>query len=672
MRPIDHQIKYRPDIDGLRAVAILGVLLFHIGNRHFSGGFVGVDVFFVISGFLITGIIKREIESTGTFSVKNFYARRIRRLFPAMFIVLFVTALFATLVFSPTHLSRIGGALASAIGSVSNIYFWLETDYFDVSAKLKPLLHTWSLGVEEQFYFLWPFLLFLLMKIKRSWLPPIFLLIAGVFSLYLNVVFGDGQVTWITHHAPTFAKWIEDGKATIFFLLPFRVFEFAIGALAVWLIHYKTRRWVYDILFLSGLLLIGYAMLTYTDKLLFPSFYGLIPTLGAAFIIYSGHTSRFRILLTNKLAVGIGLISYSLYLIHWPIIVFWNYLNEGISRNAAIGIITASVVLAVLSYRYVEQPFRKRQYDLAKPRWKYPAIVATLALFLTGLHMKYNNGWTWRMPVSNIVFENASNAKDFHKKFYGGAGYYGYYPKSSKKADIVLIGDSHGRHYAYGLEKFLVQKEGYSMFVSRCSSSIYLPNFVRVDTPYMLHASQNALSNILKVIQATKPKLVILSESWLFQMSVADILDSNGKRMHKKVTADDVVHGILSLKKMIGNSTLVVIGNVPGAGHNLYDIFSRPHPLIFSKFDPSEYIYTKVNPSTVLFNNALRKAAQNTGRFIFLDPHDILCQDGECSNLDPQKRLIYSDGKHLSRYGSETVVQGFLPVLNTLLKQNNH
>lgn len=668
------KIKYRADIDGLRAVAVLGVLAFHVGSRHFTGGFVGVDVFFVISGFLITGIIKQEIESTGTFSALGFYARRIRRLFPAMLLVLFFTSLFAIFVFSPTHMSRFGGALSSAIASVSNIYFWIETDYFDISAKFKPLLHTWSLGIEEQFYFIWPLIILLLLKTEIRWLPPTVLFFIGALSLYLNVVFGDGHVRWLTDHYPTMAKWIEDGKATIFFLLPFRVFEFVIGALMVWLIHYKVHQWVYDFFLLSGLVLIGYAMHTYTDKLIFPSFYGLVPTLGAALVIYAGHASRFRILLANKTAVGLGLISYSLYLIHWPIIAFWNYLNGGIGHVAAIGILVVSVFLAVISYLYIEQPFRKCKYNLANSQWKYPTVAVTSILFAIGLHMKYSDGWAWRMPdlkivfQDKVVFQDAGNAKNFHKKFYGGVGYFGFYPKKAKKVDIVLMGDSHGRHYAYGLDKLLVKDRNMSMYVARCSSSIYLPYFVRIDNPNNLSWSKKVLSEVLPIIKNSNGSIVILSESWLSQIERADILDRNGNRMNKKVTIDDIVRGILSLKKMIGKENkLVIIGNVPKVEYNLYDIFSRPHS---SEFSPDKYLKSKRSMDVTAFNEKLKRIADETKEFIFLDPQDILCSNDWCRNVDDKKRLIYSDNGHLSIYGSEFVIRGFLPKLTKLIPLN--
>jgi len=674
MKPLESYVKYRPEIDGLRSIAIVSVLFFHLGYQTFSGGFVGVDVFFVISGFLITNLIKREIETTSRFSMKQFYIRRIRRLLPALFVMLFFTILFAIFVFSPTHLSRIGGAMTSAIASISNIYFWLEADYFDVSAKLKPFLHTWSLSVEEQFYFVWPVMLWILMKMKKSWLPPLFLIIVGIMSLYLNQVFGDGAVGFISGNFPKAVELIKDGNTTIFFLLPFRIFEFAIGALLVWLVHIKSKQWVYDLLFMGGILLIGYAIFMFDDKMLFPSYYGLVPTIGAGLIIYSGHNTRAKFLLSNKLAVGIGLISYSLYLAHWPIIVFWTYLAGSISFQDSLIIITISAILAILSYKYVEQPFRKKKYDLATPRWKYSAIITVVLLAYMGINMKKNDGWTWRIPKT-VVFEDMGNAKDYHTKMYGGRGdhgrYHGFIETKNKKADIVLIGDSHGRHYAEGLYKILVKENNLSLYVSGCATSIYLPGFIRTASVGDIKWSKKALAKDIPYIKNGNIPLVILSESWLSQMSIADLIDNNGTRKNKKITEQDIIDGIYKLKALIGDSTLVVIGNVPGAKYNLYDVFSRPRPLIFSSFNPNQYITVKADPKKIKFNTKLKAAAEKSGKFIFLDPHDILCENNMCKNLDDQNRLIYSDAAHLSKYGSIAVIKGFLPKLKELLKDRN-
>jgi peptidoglycan/LPS O-acetylase OafA/YrhL len=662
-------LKYRTDIDGLRALAVMSVVFFHLDFQIIRGGFVGVDIFFVISGFLITGLIKKEVNFTGTLNIKKFYLRRIRRLFPAFFMMLFLTVLFSILIFSPTHLSRIGGAVTSSILSISNIYFWLESDYFDVSTKLKPLLHTWSLAVEEQFYFLWPLLLLFLMKLKKAWIPQIFLIFAGLFSLYLNIVFSDGTVRGLSTHFPNIAEWISDGQATIFFLLPFRIFEFSIGALLVWLIHLKTKLWMYDLLFIIGLGLVFYAIIFFNEKLLFPSFYGLVPTLGTALLIYSGVQSRLSYIFTNKVSVAVGKMSYSLYLVHWPVIVFWIYIEGELDIHAYFYILLITFILASLSYQYIEQPFRKGKLDITKPRWKYGSIVAVLLLGLSGVHMKYSDGWSWRVSKS-VVFDEVGNAKDYHIKFYGGAGYIGKYPSGSEKANIILMGDSHAQQYAEGLYKGWIENSNHILYVSRCFSSLYLPNFVNVVKPNYENISVQALKVDLDYILNADNPLVIISESWVQQMKQSDMIDSNGKRKHVKITVEHIIQGILDLKKVIGNSTLVVIGQVPGAQYNLYDVFSRPRPILFSDFDPQEYMVVPSRKSFTDLNKALKEAAIFTGKFTFLDPHDILCKDGRCQNLDSNKHLIYSDAYHLSKYGSLEVIKGFLPQLKVLINEN--
>lgn len=368
-----NKIDYRPDIDGLRAIAVLSVLIFHIDSRYLSGGFIGVDIFFVISGFLITTIIKKEIEATGKFSFKNFYVRRVKRLFPALFFTLFITSIFAVLLFSPSLLSSFGGALATSLLSVSNFFFWIESDYFDVSAKLKPLLHTWSLSVEEQFYLFWPFTLVFLLGIKSKRVIVFSIVFLTILSLWLNLVFQSGEVI--------ISEYFEDGKSTIFFLLPFRVYEFMFGAFLVWFIHYQLKqKYMYDILFVVGLFFIGYSMGFFDETILFPSFYGLLPVVGTVMLIYSSVHSKFKVVLSNKLFVGIGLISYSLYLVHWPIVVFWNYLDNEVTKYDKLYMLLLSFVLAYISYKFVEQPFRKKEVTFKSIKLKLLLFVGFPAL----------------------------------------------------------------------------------------------------------------------------------------------------------------------------------------------------------------------------------------------------------------------------------------------------
>lgn len=245
--------QYRPDIDGLRAIAILTVLLFHLGVSAFSGGYIGVDVFFVISGYLITKLIRDEVSATEKFSFSNFYIRRVRRLFPSLVFTLCLTLVAAAFLFSAQFFERFGASLLHALFSLSNFYFWKNSDYFAPAAELEPLLHTWSLSVEEQFYLLWPITLVLLLK-KSSGVRFGILLIIFAMSLALT-------------------RYYIHQTSMIFYLLPFRVFEFIIGALMVWIVEGKSsRNWIDECMTAIGLILIFFAATTYTSSEPFPSF----------------------------------------------------------------------------------------------------------------------------------------------------------------------------------------------------------------------------------------------------------------------------------------------------------------------------------------------------------------------------------------------------------------
>ncbi len=351
---------YRPDIDGLRVFAVLAVVLYHLEFNVFSGGFVGVDVFFVICGFLITRIIKTEVIANNSFSFSNFYLRHARRILPALFFTLILSFILGYVYFAPQHFERLGGSLLHAVLSFSNFYFWGESDYFDTASEFKPLLHTWSLGIEEQFYMFWPlFLILILTRLSKS-TPLVLIAFTWLSSLLLNVIFADGPSSPVAQMLPGLAKLLPEGSSTIFFLTPFRVFEFTIGALLVWIVpHQPKNPIVLEPLVLFGLVMLGYPALTYTEHIVFPSYNALLPCLGTALLIYSGTAQYSGKLLSNTIAVNIGLISYSFYLVHWPFIVFYKYWKlEGLIFVDKLYIFIASILAAMLMYKFVEQPFR--------------------------------------------------------------------------------------------------------------------------------------------------------------------------------------------------------------------------------------------------------------------------------------------------------------------------
>jgi len=351
---------YRADIDGLRSLAVLSVLFFHVGYDSFSGGFVGVDVFFVISGFLITRIICTEIIKNNSFCFKNFYIRRARRLLPSLFVTFAICFIFAFLLYSPSSLQRFGNSLMSSVFFVSNIFFWNESGYFDTSSIFKPLLHTWSLSVEEQFYILWPIILLLILKIKGSYAMPLLIILIGLISLIANLIIDDNYHEFFSPFINGETVWFADVKSSLFYLTPFRMFEFTIGAITVWAIKFQpSNKLLIESIPIIGLLFILWSIFTYTEKMIFPSIYGLLPCIGSSLIIYSEKPTFARKLLDNQPAVIIGLISYSLYLIHWPIIVFYHsftYVDFTQAEKALICVI--SIFIAYLMYIFVEKPFR--------------------------------------------------------------------------------------------------------------------------------------------------------------------------------------------------------------------------------------------------------------------------------------------------------------------------
>jgi peptidoglycan/LPS O-acetylase OafA/YrhL len=378
--------RYRADVDGLRAVAILPVILYHAGLGC-TGGFVGVDVFFVISGFLITSLILKEIGENN-FSLVMFWERRIRRIFPALFAVVLATIVAGWFLYFPDDFNLLGkSALAQAI-LMSNVFFWRQTGYFAPGIDTKPLLHTWSLAVEEQFYVLFPLLLIFLAWRKRSAIPQaIFWLGIGSFALSV--------VGCYFMPAPTF------------YLLPTRAWELMVGAfLAAIPGRQLSNPFLNETIGLSGLGLVLYAVFVYTSNTRFPGLAALPPCLGAALIICSG--SGMKPALTNRMlalkpVVFIGLISYSLYLWHWPVLVFTKYRSLGAqSWELRAVLLMVSVALAVGSWKWIEMPFRRRLLCPHRPQVFAFAGCGVLTLMIFGGSVCLKHGVPSRLPADAI------------------------------------------------------------------------------------------------------------------------------------------------------------------------------------------------------------------------------------------------------------------------------
>jgi peptidoglycan/LPS O-acetylase OafA/YrhL len=491
-----HQ-SYRPEIDGLRAVAVLPVVLFHAGLSLVPGGFVGVDVFFVISGYLITSILYREARE-GRFSILRFYERRIRRIFPALFVMLaacFVVGWFILLPDRYLDLARDGAATTVF---ASNITFWLTTGYFDTQAAFRPLLHTWSLAVEEQYYILFPLALWAIVR----WRVDRVALAIGLLAL-LSL----GLSIWMVN---------ADASAA-FYLLPSRAWELLLGSLLAVVPAYSGRHG--NLMAFAGLGAIAIAVLTFREGMSFPGTSALLPTLGAAAVIYGAQGTFAGRLLSLPPMRGVGLISYSFYLWHWPVIVFARILNGGyLDRDAAILAVLLSLVLATLSWKFVEQPvrlgFSKRQV------WALGGGCIGLGLAV-GLTLMTFDGAPQRLsPPLRAEFEAASERKAFVASVLRCEWREGVELSSVLHAcpigatdvapRIAIVGDSHAAAMADGLDTALRELgvSGMMLAVAGCAPALEL---TRMDFERNCGAEQ---ARIFEYVRAHRPDAVLLIGSW--------------------------------------------------------------------------------------------------------------------------------------------------------------
>ncbi len=398
-------MKYRADIDGLRAIAVLSVVLFHLDLNGFSGGFVGVDIFFVISGYLITSIIKHKYERLD-FKLSDFYARRIRRLLPPLIATIAATFVGAALLMTPYDMVDFARSAAAALFSLSNIVFYLDSGYWDTASELKPLLHTWSLGVEEQFYIFWPALIIGLLSIRRS--VPL-----GI-SLAVISVLGAILCIWFTG--------VDQSAA--FYLLPFRVFQFSMGALLIPLsstLQNHTHSYLFRIpmlAFWAGIICIAISVVTFDGDTRFPGWAVLLPTIGAALVLLCAAMSveldaPAKLLMENPLSVWVGRVSYSMYLVHWPLIALFRYqygseLTPADQFELAACTLLATIVLHyAIERRYYQRPDRighgLTATDSSHFALRTLAVAGLLALLATSAWK--GDGWAWRFPSLSLSAE---------------------------------------------------------------------------------------------------------------------------------------------------------------------------------------------------------------------------------------------------------------------------
>tara|TARA_B100001093_G_C26851621_1_gene1025429 strand:+ start:1032 stop:3080 length:2049 start_codon:yes stop_codon:yes gene_type:complete len=672
----NRSINYYKHIDGLRALAVLAVLLTHLDFKLFSGGFIGVDVFFVISGFLITTIIIKELESTNKFSFLNFYVRRIRRIMPALTFTLVISFIFSVWLLNLAKFKVFGGSLATASLSISNIFFYTQAGYFDIFSQSNPLLHTWSLGVEEQFYIFWPILLLVTFKFFRKHFISV-LLGLFVISLMLNFMYQNKNLI------------------ALFYLVQFRAFEFCIGAFIVWLLKFSKdmKNSLLELLCFIGIIFILYSVFIYDSETLFPSYNALLPAIGSALVIYSGSAKYIGLIFRVKPVRFIGLISYSLYLIHWPLIVFFKTYNENIglpfsiSLSTKLLVVLLSILIAALMYYFVEQPFRR---SIPKSKSMQMPLIARWLLIIVlltslGASIFYSKGWLWRANAP-IAASHIDNISKYHQENWGGADFYGGYIHKGKSIApaIVMMGDSHSGMLDEGMLKEIAQSNDLSIFTvsgggaGKYLSSLLLPGVTRLDTPRAAsdESAKTGYIEALKKLNESKNSILIYSASYWSQINIAGDLETHKswgidtKNTKKYQDYEPFTKALDKMRELIKGHKFILIGDVPSASK--YNVMTCMTGLKW--FTSNSCLSKQLEPSTNLgainVNHILQEYANKHKNVYFINPYNIFCKKGFCINVDGQGTPLYSDGSHLSKTGSIYFIKHIKKKLLNLVNHN--
>lgn len=616
---------YRPDIDGLRAVAIISVVLFHAFRDNFKGGFIGVDVFFVISGFLISTIIFSSLEQD-RFSILEFYKKRIRRIFPALILVLLTSILFGWLVLLPDEFEHIGNHLAAGVGFVSNFIIWREAGYFDKISETKPLLHLWSLAIEEQFYLFWPVLLALVWKkgLNFLFITSVIAIISFVANIYL----------------------IDDHPVAAFFLPISRFWELMAGGVLSYItLHLpallRKNKNAQSIIGFS-LILTGLLLLNKGSE--FPGWWALLPTFGSFFIISGGPDAWLNErILSNNVMVLVGKISYPMYLWHWPLLSFAYILNNGnISYSFTFIALLATLILSLVTYYFVEKPVRFGKHKVAA----VPIMLALMVgLLATGFLVKHgiispkNNNDSVRRIVDarndTWQFQNGFSQFNFGKEHFHSIG--------SNSEITVLFGDSHINQYGSRINYLFLKHPNdlNTMYFATHEGCLPIPRVFENTTENRV--CNNYRSSMTDILNNKNIKTVVLGACWSCYF-ISDPTSNETKivGLEKGKTLD-------SLKEFLVNT---------GRSRTVYLLLDNP---IGAEFNPSHYLNgnrimgftadpiplrVQISTEQMELRNQLKDIAKQANAIV-VDPIDSLCKGDICISSNENGEPIYRDGDHL-------------------------
>ncbi len=655
-------LKYRSDLDGLRAIAVLAVVTYHAFPSLIHGGFIGVDVFFVLSGFLISSIILRNLDA-GTFSFTEFYSRRIKRIFPALITVLFTCLILGKYLLLIDEYAQLGKHVAAASVFLSNFLLWHEAGYFDITAETKLLLNLWSLGIEEQFYIFWPLLLWLAYRKHFNLISLTFLLAFISFFWCLKEIAYDPAATF---YSPLTRFWELLSGAGIAYLI-INPSKFLINIklkldcyLSSLLFREKPKsdgRVLSNALSFTGLLLFVYGVWTLNNASVFPGKFALIPVLSSILIILAGPLAYFnKILLSNRILVWFGLVSYPLYLWHWPLLTFARIV-EGVTPNFLIRVfaVVISLILAWLTYRFIERPLRSSRRNLT-----------VLFLICTMFFLGFIGFSIYKIKKTHVEQGSSigSYINNCRKTINDPLLISGCLFQKEEGNTIALIGDSHAGHLFSGLIKNTTPDDGVALFNFNCAAP-----FIDISTGLSsdFRVRENAYKEINKSLEYVGAhqsiNTVLLAHHP--ECSYKDAVDhQNITNKDYKVVLADGMRRTLKFLSDKGKRIIIILDN-PILPIDPKKCIERPFR--FTKNTKQCYFSRQIFDSNIPvleYRKIVNEVLKDFPNVIVVDLSKVLCDQSNCY-LAKNGKLLYEDGSHLNSNGSELVS----PLLNQSIKQ---
>lgn len=633
---------YQPDIDGLRAIAVLSVVINHYWPNLLTGGYIGVDIFFVISGYIITKLIAKEVYDL-KFSLKDFYIRRIKRILPVLFIVLFISVIFSIYIMLPSDAKNTIEASIATILFGANFLYWkqLQFGYFaTMDTGIHPLVHTWSLAVEEQFYIIFPLLLYYILKLKNIYIN---LLLLGfiIVSLILTEIF------------------IKNHSVAVFFLSPFRFWELLFGVfIAINIKRIALDKFISEIISLIGFFIIIYCLIYFDNQTKFPGLNALLPVIGTSLIIFTCYSKGMMLdktiinfILSKKPLVQMGLISYSLYLIHWPLFVIYKYYNglDELSNLEIFSLLFLSIIISYFSFKYIEQYFRNLTVTNVEIFLGLTFIFIMSFIFFNVYRLNIIKNLNTN--IYYVSYDKQRNPEIEYKKCdqIHDVNNWCIIGEINSKPTYIILGDSHLISWAPAFNDALknVQKSAVVAPFSAC------PPLIGIKYSSTKGCSERSIA-IEKLISNTSIENFIITGNWIHHFTKS------------KINNDSAGHGITEsfidtfnlLEK--NNKKIILIGPVP--------IYEKSVPLMlglenFYEKKQSRLILN-INQEYLMNDNlykTIKKIMHDNRSIKFYDPLSKLCNP-YCVNSINNKSL-YHDSNHLNNFGASLFIDDFTDLL---------